>query len=467
LIHFYKSYYSYLLLLEMETVASIPGPCPYLTRPTLLSNGKVRDLSLTDYSGSYLLVFFYREDFSQESREDVLQLNSRAKQLRKAGCDLLAVSSDSAMVHSEWVEDMRSDSSLVKGLDVPLVSDKGGDLSSALGVWMEDEGTCLRSVLVVDDKSVMRHLAVSSLPMDDLVDHCLDTVAGLKKDKLDQVKGGSKPKGLLDRLWRKNIRPADSPRKSLVRSTSFKEKGSQKEDRGRSEKKETIKTERPRSRSGSKTLAGGKLSLVTTSNLGQERANLFTDSVISSLRELLKSGGKEEVSLPEYSSGEVTLSGGRVAGLSKVARGTGSIPSLGARTDVLLLNLPLMVRGLQASYKFGGRRVEGELTCNYDRVEFSVKLSQKVKAEVGGSRPELVLLQLAKVEGVRMDVTGFGPLNWIAGKKVSDLVQEVVLQEVEDELRYQLEVLLQNLGFYFQIEESVSPSLTPIGIIAF
>lgn len=287
----------------METVASIPGPCPYLTRPTLLSNGKVRDLSLTDYSGSYLLVFFYSEDFSQESREDVLQLNSRAKQLRKAGCDLLAVSSDSAMVHSEWVEDMRSDSSLLKGLDVPLVSDKGGDLSSALGVWMGDEGVCLRSVLVVDDKSVMRHLAVSSLPMEELVDHCLDTVAGLKKDKLDQVKGGSK--GLLDRLWRKNIRPADSPRKSLVRSKSIsssKEKGGQKEDRGRSGGKETVKTERPRSRSGSKTMAGGRLSLVTNSSLGQERANLFADTVISSLRELLKSGGRGEVSLPDRKS---------------------------------------------------------------------------------------------------------------------------------------------------------------------
>merc|ERR1712106_591842 len=104
--------------------------------------------------------------------------------------------------------------------------------------------------------------------------------------------------------------------------------------------------------------------------------------------------------------------------------------------------------------RFKGRRVQGELTCVYDRIEFSLKLSQKMRVEVGASRPELVLIQLQKVEGVRMDVTGFGPLNWIAGKKVSDLVQETVLQEIEDEMKYQIEKLLQNLGFYFQVIDS-------------
>merc|ERR1719495_2204809 len=111
-----------------------------------------------------------------------------------------------------------------------------------------------------------------------------------------------------------------------------------------------------------------------------------------------------------------------------------------------------------ACYSFKGRRVKGELACAYDRVVFNVKISQRVRSEAGNC-PQLVELSLKSVDGVRMDVTGFGPLNWIAGKKVSDLVQETVLQEIEDELRLQLERLLQSLGFYFQLEESVSPSL--------
>ena len=65
---------------------------------------------------------------------------------------------------------------------------------------------------------------------------------------------------------------------------------------------------------------------------------------------------------------------------------------------------------------------------------------------------------------------GFGPLNWLAGRKVSDLVQETLLQvirlssfsslelevngfvqEVEQELRQGLEEQLDQLAIYFQV----------------
>ena len=81
-----------------------------------------------------------------------------------------------------------------------------------------------------------------------------------------------------------------------------------------------------------------------------------------------------------------------------------------------------------------------------------------------------------------MQVHGFGPLNWLAGRKVSDLVQETLLQvksfclrrfchllynslssllfiiendrlaqEVELELRQGLEDQLDQLSIYFQV----------------
>ena len=43
----------------------------------------------------------------------------------------------------------------------------------------------------------------------------------LKKEKLEKMeKSKAESKGLLDRLWRKNIKPADTPRNSLVRASS-------------------------------------------------------------------------------------------------------------------------------------------------------------------------------------------------------------------------------------------------------
>ena len=43
--------------------------------------------------------------------------------------------------------------------------------------------------------------------------------------------------------------------------------------------------------------------------------------------------------------------------------------------------------------------------------------------------------------------------------------KDFCFQEVEDELKFSLEYQLANLAFYFQIVESDSHNLTPVGII--
>ena len=67
------------------------------------------------------------------------------------------------------------------------------------------------------------------------------------------------------------------------------------------------------------------------------------------------------------------------------------------------------------------------MNCNYDRVVYRMKVRQRISSECS-SKMELVELTLKDVKGVRMNVTGFGLLNWIAGKTVSNLIQETVLQ---------------------------------------
>ena len=70
---------------------------------------------------------------------------------------------------------------------------------------------------------------------------------------------------------------------------------------------------------------------------------------------------------------------------------------------------------------------------------------QPIGVEIEGNL-KLLELQLENVEGGKMEVIpllsnfvfslfetqvhGFGPLNWLAGRKVSDLVQETLLQVI-------------------------------------
>jgi len=390
----------------------------------------------------------------------VKELAKKQKCFKQSDCEVLACSTESSLVHLDWVKTAKEDGGFGGSLEIPLMSDRLGELSRKLDIYDEEEGVCLRSFLIVDEKGIMRHLAATSLPIEDLIKSSLDTIKTLKEAKLDKIDNcKTKETGFLDKLWRKNLKIPDSPKSSLKRSISSSSKS-----RARTVEKskgEDNGTKRSRSASQSKKKSVTSVFPLAQS-FGEEKADTFADTIIKSLKAALKDKFHNEIELPEYCAGEVTLDDGRVSGVWKVSRGGAA--SLGSRTDVLILTFPLMIRGMLACYSFKGRRVKGELACAYDRVVFNVKISQRVRAETGNC-PQLVELTLRSVDGVRMDVHGFGPLNWIAGKKVTDLVQETVLQEVEDELKFSLEYQLANLAFYFQIVEKVSPNLTPVGII--
>ena len=64
---------------------SLPAACPYLPLPAV-SQGRVRDLSLTDFPGQPLLVFFYPADWCDT--EDLLELAAARPRFRRAGCQL-------------------------------------------------------------------------------------------------------------------------------------------------------------------------------------------------------------------------------------------------------------------------------------------------------------------------------------------------------------------------------------------
>lgn len=85
---------------------TLPAPAPYLPLPTL-AKGKVRDISLTDFKGSYVAVFFYASDF--EHHDDLTVLNQHLKVFKNQSCDVVACSTDSTMLHSKWIQTLKDE----------------------------------------------------------------------------------------------------------------------------------------------------------------------------------------------------------------------------------------------------------------------------------------------------------------------------------------------------------------------
>merc|ERR1719295_97002 len=101
-----------------------------------------------------------------------------------------------------------------------MMEDTRGELANQLNIWDEEEGLCIRSILIVDDKSVIRHLASSSLPMDDLIDSVSLTL-DLLRDAGPVVLGEQGRKSsFLDKLWRTSLKLPATPHTSLKRSAS-------------------------------------------------------------------------------------------------------------------------------------------------------------------------------------------------------------------------------------------------------
>jgi len=423
-------------------ISSLPAPSPYLPLPTLCK-GKVRDISLTDFKGSFLVIFFSSSVY--ENGEDLKVINHNVRQLKKHFCDILACSTDSTMLHSKWIQSLKEDDELKsEEFILPLMSDRTGQLCKMFDLFDEEEGVCHRSFLIIDDKCWCREVMVSSLSMSDLINTVLDTIIMIKSVKLDEVNTGDRT-GFIDKVWRTTLKIPESPKKSMSRGA-----------RSTSRNKSPASEEHGSFRHYSKERRGGDYQNCNG------HAKEFAESIVKLLK-FVMSSLNSEADLPVLSAGEIKLVNGRVSGMWKVSRGV--MASVQCKNDGVSLTFPVVLCGIACSYDFSGRRLRGEVSCCYESLQYQVTLSQKISSECFTNSLVMDNLSLAEVKGVRMNVTGFGPLNWIAGKSVTNVIQENVLQVVENHLKTGILLAITNASFYFQLNQAESPALLPAGIL--
>merc|ERR1719278_2049568 len=241
-----------------------------------------------------------------------------------------------------------------------MIEDTRGELASQLNIWDEEEGLCIRSILILDEKSVVRHLASSSLPMDDLIDSASMTL-DLLREAGPVVVGEQQGRksSFLDKLWRTSLKLPATPQTSLKRSISREVR------RGGGEVGGEVARRRGRSRSKSRSRKEARHQ--TPTSIGEERSNQVADELIAAVKKGLGSRLACSLPLPDYSAGEVCLGRGRIQGLGRLGRGGGA--DIQPKAGNLIISIPLQVTGVRASYNLSGRRLEGELSFAYSGME--------------------------------------------------------------------------------------------------
>jgi peroxiredoxin (alkyl hydroperoxide reductase subunit C) len=124
-------------------------------------NERFDTYSLEDYTGKYILLFFYPGDFTYVCPTELVSLASLKGKFDSLATQVFVVSTDSKFSHKNWNE-----IELSKAVDgnypYPMLSDTMGQIGAPYGVFKEADGVDLRGVVLIDKKGVVQIISVNA-----------------------------------------------------------------------------------------------------------------------------------------------------------------------------------------------------------------------------------------------------------------------------------------------------------------
>ncbi len=155
--------------------AIIRKPAPQFSTDALMPDGSFKTVSLSDYKGKWVILFFYPLDFTFVCPTEIIQYSDRAKEFEDLGCQVIAASVDSKFSHLAWTNQERKKGGLGK-MNIPILSDLTKQISKDYGVLIEegeDNGVAFRGIFIIDPKQNLRQITVNDLPVGRNVDETL------------------------------------------------------------------------------------------------------------------------------------------------------------------------------------------------------------------------------------------------------------------------------------------------------
>lgn len=148
-------------------------------------NGEIKNVSLRDYRGKWVVLFFYPLDFTFVCPTEIQGFNDKKAEFDKLNAQVLGASVDSVHSHKAW-----SEGSLGK-MNYPLVSDLSHRISRDYGILLEDKGISLRGVFLIDPDGNLRSYLVNDLSVGRNVDEIIRLLQAFQSGELCPV--GWKP----------------------------------------------------------------------------------------------------------------------------------------------------------------------------------------------------------------------------------------------------------------------------------
>jgi thioredoxin-dependent peroxiredoxin len=104
---------------------ALNSPAPSFSLPTNTGDGTV---SLQDYQGKWVVLYFYPKDFTSGCTLEARRFQQDMGEYSSRNTQIIGVSADSVDSHAKFCDS--------EGLKFPLLADEGGKVSKSYGSWL-------------------------------------------------------------------------------------------------------------------------------------------------------------------------------------------------------------------------------------------------------------------------------------------------------------------------------------------
>lgn len=119
--------------------------------------GEFHKVSLSDFVGKWLVLFFYPRDFTFVCPTEIEEFGKHYEAFKEIGCEIVGASTDSEHSHKAWYE---TDKRLGHVM-FPVLADT--TLGTALKYRILDtDGSSQRGTFIIDPEGILRFMLVSS-----------------------------------------------------------------------------------------------------------------------------------------------------------------------------------------------------------------------------------------------------------------------------------------------------------------
>lgn len=115
-------------------------------------------VTLDDYKGKWLILFFYPADFTFVCPTELEDLQNHYAELKKLGVEVYSVSTDTHFVHKAW----HDTSEAIGKVEYIMIGDPSHEISRNFQVLDETTGLAQRGTFIIDPDGVIQAVEINA-----------------------------------------------------------------------------------------------------------------------------------------------------------------------------------------------------------------------------------------------------------------------------------------------------------------